>query len=175
MWLFLGSECLFFGSLIAAYLLYRDKSVTGPYPEDLFDIPFTSVSAFILLMSSVTMVLALAAIQRGGQQGQPVRPHVLRAPGVSRRPRHRRRPDPAVAVRDGAAGKVDAGGELACGAGGAVLALRGYRLGRHIYPRLTTSTPTRAGAAMTLAEFRGIKAATGEGGRAAEPVHRQGA
>ena len=65
MWLFLGSECLFFGSLIAAYLLYRDKSVTGPYPEDVFDIPFTSVSAFQLLMSSVTMVLALSAIQRG--------------------------------------------------------------------------------------------------------------
>jgi len=69
MWLFLASECLFFGSLIAAYLLYRDRSVAGPYPEDLFDIPFTSVSAFILLMSSVTMVLALAAIQRGDQHG----------------------------------------------------------------------------------------------------------
>jgi heme/copper-type cytochrome/quinol oxidase subunit 3 len=68
MWLFLGSECLFFGSLIAAYLLYRDKSVTGPYPEDIFDIPFTSVSAFQLLMSSVTMVLALSAIQRGNVQ-----------------------------------------------------------------------------------------------------------
>ncbi len=65
MWLFLASDCLLFGSLIAAYLLYRGRSVVGPYPEDLFDIPFTSVSAFILLMSSVTMVLALAAIQRG--------------------------------------------------------------------------------------------------------------
>ncbi len=65
MWLFLASDCLFFGSFIAAYLLYRGRSVVGPYPEDLFDIPFTSVSAFILLMSSVTMVLALAAIQRG--------------------------------------------------------------------------------------------------------------
>ena len=65
MWLFLSSECLFFGSLIAAYLLYRDSSVTGPYPDELFDIPFTSVSAFQLLVSSVTMVLALAAIQRG--------------------------------------------------------------------------------------------------------------
>src|SRR5881409_1693244 len=69
MWLFLGSECLFFGSLIAAYLLYRDRSVTGPYPGDLFDIPFTSVSAFVLLMSSVSMVLALAAIQRGDRRG----------------------------------------------------------------------------------------------------------
>jgi len=65
MWLFLASDCLFFGSFIAAYLLYRGRSVVGPYPEDLFDIPFTSVSAFILLMSSVTMVLALAAIQKG--------------------------------------------------------------------------------------------------------------
>ncbi len=69
MWLFLASKCLLFGSLIAAYLLYRGQSVVGPYPEDLFDIPFTSVSAFVLLMSSVTMVLALAAIQRGDQRG----------------------------------------------------------------------------------------------------------
>jgi len=72
MWLFLGSECLFFGSLIAAYLLYRDRSTTGPYPEDLFDIPFTSVSAFVLLMSSVSMVLALAAIQRGNVRGMQI-------------------------------------------------------------------------------------------------------
>lgn len=69
MWLFLASECLLFGSLIGAYLLYRGQSVVGPYPEDLFDIPFTSISAFVLLMSSVTMVLALAAIQRGDQRG----------------------------------------------------------------------------------------------------------
>jgi len=72
MWLFLGSECLFFGSLIAAYLLYRDRSVAGPYPSDLFDIPFTSVSAFVLLMSSVSMVLALAAIQRGNVRGMQI-------------------------------------------------------------------------------------------------------
>jgi heme/copper-type cytochrome/quinol oxidase subunit 3 len=65
MWLFLGSECLFFGSLIAAYLLYRNRNVTGPYPDELFDIPFTSVSSFVLLMSSLSMVLALAAIQQG--------------------------------------------------------------------------------------------------------------
>ena len=79
MWLFLASECLFFGSLIAAYLLYKGKSLTGPYPHDvtvngveyggLFDIPFTSVSSFVLLMSSLAMVLALAAIQRGDQRG----------------------------------------------------------------------------------------------------------
>ena len=65
MWGFLGSECLFFGSLISTYLLYRNRVLDGPKPSDVYDIPFTSVSSFVLLMSSLTMVLALAAIQRG--------------------------------------------------------------------------------------------------------------
>lgn len=64
MWAFLGSECLLFGALISTYLLYRGRSIVGPYPEDVYDIPFTSVSSFVLLMSSLTMVLALSAIQR---------------------------------------------------------------------------------------------------------------
>ena len=38
---------------------------TGPAPGDIFDIPFTSVSSFVLLMSSLTMVLALSALNRG--------------------------------------------------------------------------------------------------------------
>src|SRR5882672_11320966 len=65
MWAFLGSECLLFGALISTYLLYRGKSIVGPYPKDVYDIPYTSVSSFVLLMSSLTMVLALSAIQRG--------------------------------------------------------------------------------------------------------------
>ena len=66
MWTFLGSECLLFGGLISAFLLYRAKDVLdGPEVSELYDIPFTSVSSFVLLMSSLTMVLALAAIQRG--------------------------------------------------------------------------------------------------------------
>src|SRR5205823_4569947 len=66
MWLFLSSDCLFFGAFISTFLLYRDKSgQKGPTPKDVFNIPFTSVTSFILLMSSLTMVLALAAIQRG--------------------------------------------------------------------------------------------------------------
>ena len=64
MWAFLGSECLLFGALISTYLLYRGHSVVGPHPKDVYDIPFTSVSSFVLLMSSLTMVLALSAIQR---------------------------------------------------------------------------------------------------------------
>ena len=59
MWAFIGSDCLFFASLVSTYLLYRGKSVVGPYPYGVFNIPYTSVSAFVLLMSSLTMVLAL--------------------------------------------------------------------------------------------------------------------
>ena len=66
MWVFLGSECLLFGGLISTFLLLRSKGVVrGPEVADLYDIPFTSVSSFVLLMSSLTMVLALAGIQRG--------------------------------------------------------------------------------------------------------------
>jgi heme/copper-type cytochrome/quinol oxidase subunit 3 len=68
MWAFLGSECLLFGALISTYLLYRHKSVSGPTPHSLYDIPFTSVSSFVLLMSSLSMALAVAAIQRGDQR-----------------------------------------------------------------------------------------------------------
>ena len=69
MWVFLASECLFFGALISTYLIYRGKSLVGPYPHEVFNIPYTSISAFVLLMSSLTMVLALAALRRGDHKG----------------------------------------------------------------------------------------------------------
>jgi cytochrome c oxidase subunit 3/cytochrome o ubiquinol oxidase subunit 3 len=66
MWVFLSSEAIFFGAFISTYLLYRGRSAPDtPQPKDVYNIPFTSVTSFILLMSSLTMVLALAAIQRG--------------------------------------------------------------------------------------------------------------
>ena len=68
MWVFLGSDCLLFGGLISTYLLLRHRSVTGPGPEDVFDIPFTSVSSFVLLFSSLTMALAVGAIHRGDER-----------------------------------------------------------------------------------------------------------
>jgi heme/copper-type cytochrome/quinol oxidase subunit 3 len=75
-WLFLASDFLFFGGFISAYLLYRGRSLEiadaalaegvepGKILSDVLDIPFTSATSFILLMSSLTMVLALAAIKR---------------------------------------------------------------------------------------------------------------
>jgi len=68
MWVFLGSDCLLFGGLISTYLLLRHRSVTGPGPQDVFDIPFTSVSSFVLLFSSLTMALAVGAIHRGDER-----------------------------------------------------------------------------------------------------------
>jgi cytochrome c oxidase subunit 1 len=65
MWAFLGSECMFFGTLIAVYLAYKGRSVVGPLPHQVLNIPVTTVSTFDLLMSSLLMVLALAAIRRG--------------------------------------------------------------------------------------------------------------
>lgn len=75
MWLFLASDCMFFGALIATYMIYRGRSEemgVGPFPHELVDIPFTSVSAFVLLMSSLTMVLALGSLQRNNIRGSRI-------------------------------------------------------------------------------------------------------
>jgi cytochrome c oxidase subunit 3/cytochrome o ubiquinol oxidase subunit 3 len=71
MWLFLGSECLLFGGLISTYMLYRGRN-DGLGPDQIYDIPFTSVSSFVLLMSSLTMVLAVSAINRGDERNARV-------------------------------------------------------------------------------------------------------
>jgi heme/copper-type cytochrome/quinol oxidase subunit 3 len=63
-WAFLGSDVMFFGTLIATHMIYRGRSLDGPQ-EEIFNITVTTISTFILLMSSLAMVLALNAIQRG--------------------------------------------------------------------------------------------------------------
>ncbi len=68
MWVFLGSECMFFGSMIATFLLYRSNTGDGPGSE-IFNIPFTSASSFVLLMSSLTMVLAHHAFEKRDSRG----------------------------------------------------------------------------------------------------------
>lgn len=64
-WTFIGSECLLFGTLISTYLIYEGRSIAGPTTREILNIPITSVSTFDLLMSSLAMVLALAAVSRG--------------------------------------------------------------------------------------------------------------
>ena len=71
MWLFLSSDCLLFGALISSFLLYRTNIGDGTEftePGEVFDIPFTSLSSFVLLMSSLTMVLALSAVNRDDER-----------------------------------------------------------------------------------------------------------
>ena len=68
-WTFMGSETLFFGSFIATYMIYAGRSVEGPLPHEVLDIPLTSISTFVLLMSSLAMVLALSSVQRGNRKG----------------------------------------------------------------------------------------------------------
>ena len=69
MWVFLGSDCLFFASLIATYMVYRGQSLNGPYPVDIIDVPLTTISTFVLLMSSFAMVQVLAATNANNQRG----------------------------------------------------------------------------------------------------------
>lgn len=100
MWIFLGSECLLFGALISTYLLSVANFIgelTAGNPrvlaglvdngmpdelinqfideasvEPMWDIPFTSGSSFILLMSSLTMVLAHKAVHEGDYRNSRV-------------------------------------------------------------------------------------------------------
>src|ERR1700675_2354829 len=74
-WAFIGSECMLFASLISTYLIYKGRSIVGPFPHEawtsatgkvfkpILNIPVTSQSTFVLLMSSLAMVLALAAVE----------------------------------------------------------------------------------------------------------------
>src|SRR5437588_4718475 len=88
-WAFIGSECMLFASLISTYLIYKGRSRTAPFPHEwwcqatnatsatgpiancqagalykpILNIPVTSQSTFVLLMSSLAMVLALAAVE----------------------------------------------------------------------------------------------------------------
>ncbi len=75
-WAFIGSECMLFTSLISTYLIYKGRSRVGPFPHEtwvdpssghhfnaILNIPVTSASTFTLLLSSLFLVLALAAVQ----------------------------------------------------------------------------------------------------------------
>ena len=79
-WAFIGSECMLFATLISTYLIYKGRSVVGPFPherwlnpatnvnmKEILNIPVTSASTFVLLMSSLAMVLALAAVENKGK------------------------------------------------------------------------------------------------------------
>ena len=67
-WIFLSTEILFFGTLITTFLIFKGRDFPGIKLTDVYDIPFTSVSSFVLLMSSLTMVLAHNALETNDQE-----------------------------------------------------------------------------------------------------------
>src|SRR5512146_3098904 len=68
-WSLISSEVIFFASLITTYMVNRGRSVVGPYPAEALNVPLTAFNTFVLICSSLTMVTALARIQRGDQRG----------------------------------------------------------------------------------------------------------
>lgn len=64
MWAFLGSDCMFFGTLISTHLIYRKIYPAVVDPTQIFDIELTGFSSFILLMSSFLMALAVSAAHK---------------------------------------------------------------------------------------------------------------
>lgn len=62
---FLAHECTDMGGIV----LPDGKACELVLGENLLDIPITSISTFVLLMSSLSMVMALAAIERGNLPG----------------------------------------------------------------------------------------------------------
>ena len=65
MWLFLASEIMFFTGLIGAYVVLRSSHPAWPGSEGHLNVWIGTGNTLILICSSTTIVLALAAAQRG--------------------------------------------------------------------------------------------------------------
>ncbi len=68
-WVFLGSEVMFFTALIGSYIILRFAN-PGAFaePGEVLNIGLTAVNTFLLICSSVTMVKAYAAVHDGDQR-----------------------------------------------------------------------------------------------------------
>jgi cytochrome c oxidase subunit 3 len=69
MWLFLFTELLLFGGLFLTYAVYR-LLYTGDFhvAAGLLNVPLGVTNTFVLLTSSLTMVLSVTALQKGDRQ-----------------------------------------------------------------------------------------------------------
>lgn len=73
MWIFLLSEVMFFTSLIGSYVILRFANPEHfAEPGVVLNVPLTALNTFFLICSSVSMVKAFAAIQKGDQKGLKV-------------------------------------------------------------------------------------------------------
>ena len=62
-WLFLASEVMLFGGLFSAYIFLRIDAPPGHWPHGLLNVPVGTMNTAILIASSVTVVLAWAALK----------------------------------------------------------------------------------------------------------------
>lgn len=67
-WAFIGSECLFFATLISTFLIYRNSHAKGPGPKDIFAVPLVTGGTAVLLFSSFFVVMALNGAQEGNRK-----------------------------------------------------------------------------------------------------------
>src|SRR5450432_1375771 len=62
-WLFLASEVMLFGGLFSGYVFLRMGAQPGFWPHGLLNVPVGTMNTAILIFSSVTVVLAWAALK----------------------------------------------------------------------------------------------------------------
>lgn len=67
-WLFLASEVMLFGALFSSYILLRVGAPEGTWVHGMLNIPIGTFNTFVLITSSVTVVLGWAALQLGNFQ-----------------------------------------------------------------------------------------------------------
>ena len=62
-WLFLASEVMLFGALFSSYILLRINATDWPAPGSILSIPLATLNTFVLISSSVTMVMSWVALK----------------------------------------------------------------------------------------------------------------
>ena len=68
-WLFLGTEIMFFTGLIGVYIVIRTGAPAWPDPADRLAVGITAFNTFVLITSSFTVVRGLQCIQQGDKAG----------------------------------------------------------------------------------------------------------
>ena len=64
-WLFLASEVMLFGALFSTLVLLRTSATVWPRGADILNVPLATLNTFILIFSSVTVVMAWANLRLG--------------------------------------------------------------------------------------------------------------
>ena len=62
-WLFLASEVMLFGALFSSYVLLRVGAESWPHGWQLLNVPLATLNTFVLIASSVTMVMSWASLK----------------------------------------------------------------------------------------------------------------